>query len=78
MFVCVYSGFISAVVTRAWQTRITTNLFCCSQSLFYPLVLAQDPSFSLSSPPFLSICVNQYSLLTHDSPHMSSTAQGLR
>lgn len=42
-----------------------------------PLYFTLHPSFAPHSPPTPSRCVNQYSLLTHDSPHMSFTAPGL-
>lgn len=47
--------------------------------LFYlsPPYFTLNPSLAPHSPPAPSRCVNQYSLLTHDSPHMSSTASGL-
>lgn len=46
-------------------------------SAFHPH-FTLHPFFAAPPPPSApSRCVNQYSLLTHDSPHMSSTAQGL-
>lgn len=43
----------------------------------YFICFTLQPSLAPHPPPAPSRCVNQYSLLTHDSPHMFSTAQGL-
>ena len=53
------------------------HIFPIGISFFFFFYLPPLPSSSLPALA-LSRCVNQYSLLTHDSPHMSSTAPGLR
>lgn len=74
---CFLFGFLSLLgLIRLKETFY--YYFCPISSCFICLPLI-SPSTPLAphSPPAPSRCVNQYSLLTHDSPHMSSTASGL-
>lgn len=68
---------VSVRVDQAQRNLLLLLLFYFL--LFYqsPPYFTLNPSLAPHSPPAPSRCVNQYSLLIHDSPHMSSTASGL-
>lgn len=61
-----------------WQLQVLFSSDVSFPFHIHPLFLYLLPRFiSPRSPSAPSRCVNQDSLLTHDSPHMSSTAPGL-
>lgn len=61
------------------ESGLPTSVLLCLSCFFVasPPYFTLQPSLAPHPPPAPSRCVNQYSLLTHDSPHMFSTAQGL-